>query len=66
MDFRLGSKSDTFRAEVRSFLDENLSPEVVERAHRTGTMHDKRLPPGPRSTGLDRRLMASRVRRPGA
>ncbi len=40
MDFRLGSKSDTFRAEVRSFLDENLSPEVVERAHRTGTMHD--------------------------
>jgi alkylation response protein AidB-like acyl-CoA dehydrogenase len=41
MDFRLGSKSDTFRAEVRSFLDEHLSPEVIERAHRTGTMHDK-------------------------
>jgi alkylation response protein AidB-like acyl-CoA dehydrogenase len=41
MDFRLGSKSDTFRAEVRSFLDEHLSPEVIERAHQTGTMHDK-------------------------
>lgn len=41
MDFRLGSKSDTFRAEVRSFLDENLTPEVIERAHRTGTMHDR-------------------------
>jgi alkylation response protein AidB-like acyl-CoA dehydrogenase len=41
MDFRLGSKSDSFRAEVRSFLDEHLSPEVTERAHRTGTMHDK-------------------------
>jgi alkylation response protein AidB-like acyl-CoA dehydrogenase len=41
MDFRLGSKSDAFRAEVRRFLDQNLSPEVIERAHRTGTMHDK-------------------------
>jgi hypothetical protein len=41
MDFRLGSKSDSFRTEVRSFLDEHLSPEVIERAHRTGTMHDR-------------------------
>jgi alkylation response protein AidB-like acyl-CoA dehydrogenase len=41
MDFRLGSKSDTFRAEVRAFLDQNLGAEVIERAHQTGTMHDK-------------------------
>ena len=41
MDFRLGAKSDAFRAEVRRFLDENLGPEVIERAHQTGTMHDK-------------------------
>jgi alkylation response protein AidB-like acyl-CoA dehydrogenase len=41
MDFRLGSKSDSFRAEVRSFLDEHFSAEVIERAHRTGTMHDR-------------------------
>jgi alkylation response protein AidB-like acyl-CoA dehydrogenase len=40
MDFRLGSKSDAFRAEVRAFLDEHLDDEVIERAHRTGTMHD--------------------------
>ena len=41
MDFRLGSKSDAFRAEVRNFLDEHLTAEVIERAHRSGTMHDK-------------------------
>ena len=41
MDFRLGPKSDAFRAEVREFLDEHLDEETIERAHRTGTMHDK-------------------------
>ena len=66
MDFRLGSKSDAFRAEVRSFLDEHLDPEVIERAHRTGTMHDKDFHRGPRRPGLDRRLVAGRIRRPGA
>jgi len=41
MDFRLGSKSDAFRAEVRDFLDHHLDPEVIEEAHQTGTMHNK-------------------------
>ena len=41
MDFRLGPKSDAFREEVRAFLDEHLDPETIERAHRTGTNHDK-------------------------
>jgi alkylation response protein AidB-like acyl-CoA dehydrogenase len=41
MDFHLGPKSDAFRAEVRTFIDEHLSSEVIERAHRTGTLHDK-------------------------
>jgi hypothetical protein len=41
MDFRLGSKSDVFRAEVRAFLEQHLDDEVIEHAHRTGTMHNK-------------------------
>jgi hypothetical protein len=41
MDFHLGAKSDAFRAEVRSFIDQHLGPDVIERAHRTGTLHDK-------------------------
>lgn len=41
MDFRLGPKSDAFREEVRVFLDEHLDTEIIERAHRTGTNHDK-------------------------
>ncbi len=41
MDFRLGAKSDAFRAEVRAFLDEHLDAETIERAHRTGTNHDE-------------------------
>ena len=40
MDFRLGAKSDAFRDEVREFLRENLRPEMIERAHDTGTGHD--------------------------
>jgi alkylation response protein AidB-like acyl-CoA dehydrogenase len=40
VDFSLGEKSDTFRAEVRAFLDRHLTAEVIERARSTGTMHD--------------------------
>ena len=29
-----------FRAEIRAFLDEHCTPEIVERAHVTGTYHD--------------------------
>jgi alkylation response protein AidB-like acyl-CoA dehydrogenase len=40
IDFRLGPRSEAFRAEVRAFLDAHLTPEIEERTHRTGTMHD--------------------------
>ena len=40
MDFRLGERSDAFRDEVRAFLREHFRPEMVERAHDTGTSHN--------------------------
>jgi alkylation response protein AidB-like acyl-CoA dehydrogenase len=40
MDFRLGAKSDQFRAEVRAFLDEHVTPDVLERCHDNGVYHD--------------------------
>jgi alkylation response protein AidB-like acyl-CoA dehydrogenase len=40
MDFRLGERSDRFRAEVRAFLDETVDDEMRERAHASGTYHD--------------------------
>ncbi len=39
MDFRLGSRSDAFREEVQAFLREHLRPDMIERAHETGTAH---------------------------
>jgi alkylation response protein AidB-like acyl-CoA dehydrogenase len=39
MEFRLGERSDTFREEVRAFLREHFEPDMVERAHDTGTAH---------------------------
>ena len=40
MDFRFDPETEAFRAEVRAFIAEHLTPEIVERAHTTGTMHD--------------------------
>jgi len=40
MDFRLPPEVQEFRAEVRSFLDEHVTEQVIERAHETGTIHD--------------------------
>lgn len=40
MDFRLGERSDEFRAEVAAFLDEHLTDEIIERVDATGTVHD--------------------------
>lgn len=40
MDFRLGERSDRFRAEVRAFLAETVSDEMRDRAHASGTYHD--------------------------
>jgi alkylation response protein AidB-like acyl-CoA dehydrogenase len=36
MDFRLGEKAEKFGAEVRAWLAENLTPEVIEHEERTG------------------------------
>jgi alkylation response protein AidB-like acyl-CoA dehydrogenase len=40
MDFALGPKSEQFRKEVLAFLDEVVTPEVLERCHETGVNHD--------------------------
>ena len=40
MDFRLGERSDRFRAEVRAFLAETVTDAMRERAHASGTYHD--------------------------
>ena len=40
MDFRLGERGETFRAEARRFLDEHLTDEVRERMHTTGVHHN--------------------------
>ena len=40
MDFRLGERSDAFRAEVRDFLDRALTDDVRDTMHRTGVHHN--------------------------
>ncbi len=40
MDFRLGDRSDAFRAEVREFLDRALTDEVRDQIQRTGVHHN--------------------------
>ncbi|MEY2431721.1 MAG: hypothetical protein QOC92_1446 [Acidimicrobiaceae bacterium] len=40
---RLDAAVEEFRAEVRGFLAEHLTEEIIEQAHATGTMHDDGL-----------------------
>jgi alkylation response protein AidB-like acyl-CoA dehydrogenase len=40
MDFRFDAETEAFRAEVRAFLAEHLTRDIVERSLTTGTMHD--------------------------
>ena len=42
-DFRLGAAVEAYRAEVREFLGEHVTEDVIERAHHTGTIHDHGL-----------------------
>ncbi|MGI8335842.1 acyl-CoA dehydrogenase family protein [Actinomadura scrupuli] len=51
MDFRLGEKSELLREEVREFLDEVLTPEMLERCHRTGVNHDAEFSKAVRERG---------------
>jgi alkylation response protein AidB-like acyl-CoA dehydrogenase len=39
-DFRLGSDVEQFRTEVRAFLAEHVTDQVIEDAHHSGTIHD--------------------------
>jgi alkylation response protein AidB-like acyl-CoA dehydrogenase len=43
LDRPLDPETEEFRSEVRTLLDENLTDEIIERAHATGTMHDAAL-----------------------
>ena len=43
MDFRLGENSERLRAETSAFLDELLTPEMLEDCHQTGVNHDPRF-----------------------
>ena len=40
LERRLDASSQPFRDEIRSFIAEHLTDEIVERAQRTGTIHD--------------------------
>ncbi|MEZ5177829.1 MAG: acyl-CoA dehydrogenase family protein [Acidimicrobiales bacterium] len=42
-DFRLGPDVEQYRGEVRAFLAEHVTDEIIERAHHTGTIHDNGL-----------------------
>src|ERR1700722_16602643 len=41
MEFRLGEHSEDLRSEVRAFLDEALTPEILEEMHATGIYHSE-------------------------
>jgi alkylation response protein AidB-like acyl-CoA dehydrogenase len=43
LDRKLDAGAEAFRREVRAFLDEHLTGEIIARAHETGTMHDAGL-----------------------
>ena len=40
MDFSFDAETVALQAEMRAFIDEHLTPDIVERALSTGTMHD--------------------------
>jgi alkylation response protein AidB-like acyl-CoA dehydrogenase len=40
MDFSLRPETERFRDQVRAFIAEHVTPEVIERMHETGTFHD--------------------------
>jgi alkylation response protein AidB-like acyl-CoA dehydrogenase len=41
VNFDLGEETDLLRKEVRDFIAQHVTPELLERVHRTGTWHDK-------------------------
>jgi alkylation response protein AidB-like acyl-CoA dehydrogenase len=43
LDRPLDRETEEFRTEVRAFLDEHLTDDIIERARITGTMHDAAL-----------------------
>jgi alkylation response protein AidB-like acyl-CoA dehydrogenase len=41
MDFRLPVEAESFRADLRAFLEEQITDELEERVYRTGVSHDE-------------------------
>ena len=66
MDFSITDDEGKFQDEVRGFMDRYVTEAVLDRCHRTGTMHDWTLHPRSRSTGLARLVLAGRGRGPGS
>src|SRR3954471_2287409 len=40
MDFETDKRAEEFREETRAFIRQHLTPEMIAKAHATGTMHD--------------------------
>ena len=41
MDFELSEKAIDFRSQVKKFIENNLTSEIISNMHKTGTFNDK-------------------------
>ena len=52
MDFELSEKAIDFRSQVKSFIENNLTSEIISKMHKTGTFNDKSFNEALASEGL--------------
>ena len=52
MDFELSEKAIDFRSQVKKFISENLTTEIISKMHETGTFNDKSFNESLASAGL--------------
>ena len=52
MDFELSKKAIDFRSQVKKFISENLTSEIISKMHETGTFNDKSFNESLASEGL--------------
>ena len=52
MDFELSEKAIDFRSQVKKFISENLTTEIISKMHETGTFNDKSFNESLASEGL--------------
>ena len=52
MDFELSEKAIDFRSQVKKFIENNLTSEVISNMHKTGTFNDKSFNEALASEGL--------------